>query len=70
MTIYKVAGRLRSGAIWRRYYNNMDAALRGASMAIRAGDLFVTYTIINKEEDTDNVNEQSEPAEQSAAQEA
>lgn len=70
MIIYKVTGRLRSGAQWCHYYNNMDAALRGASMAIRAGDLCVTYTIINNKEEVDNVNEQSETAEQSTAQEA
>lgn len=70
MTIYKVTGRLRSGALWCHYYNNMDAALRGASMAIRAGDFCVTYTIINNKEEVDNVNEHSEPAEQGAVEEA
>lgn len=63
MTIYKVTGRLRSGALWCHYYKTIDGALRGAGMAIRAGDLCVTYTIINNEEVTGHVNEQSEPAE-------
>lgn len=69
MTIYKVTGRLRSGALWCHYYNNLDGALRGASMAIRSGDLCVTYTIINNKEETTNGDEQSEPAVQSTAQE-
>lgn len=69
MTIYKVTGRLRSGALWCHYYKTIDGALRGASMAIRAGDLCVTYTIINNKEESEHGDEQSEPAEQSTAQE-
>lgn len=70
MTLYKVTGRLRlTGALWTHYYKTQSAALTGIALAVKAGDLFVTYTVIEREVNSD-VNEQSEPAEQSAEEKA